>query len=78
VESFCEHGNEPSGSIKYWKFLSACITGSFIRRAQFHEVSWIVQGTHVKLGMSSVINFWILSIVLNSVILIYHHMLRWY
>jgi hypothetical protein len=21
VEGFCEHGNEPSGSIKYWEFL---------------------------------------------------------
>jgi hypothetical protein len=27
VESSCEHGNEPSGSIKCWKFLSSCTIG---------------------------------------------------
>jgi hypothetical protein len=30
VEGSCEHGNEPSGSIKYWYyFLSDCAIGSF-------------------------------------------------
>jgi hypothetical protein len=39
VEGSCEHGNEPSGSIKCWKFLSSCTVGGFSRRAQLHEVS---------------------------------------
>jgi hypothetical protein len=38
VEGSCEHGNEPSGSIKCWKFLSSCTIGGFSRRAQLHEV----------------------------------------
>jgi hypothetical protein len=28
VEGSCEHGNEPSGSIKCWKFLSSCKIGA--------------------------------------------------
>jgi hypothetical protein len=38
VEGSCEHGNEPSGSIKFWKFLSSYTTGGFSRRAQLHDV----------------------------------------
>jgi hypothetical protein len=34
VEGSCEHGNEPSGSINFGKFLR-----SFSRWAQFHQVS---------------------------------------
>jgi hypothetical protein len=26
-EGSCEHGNEPSGSIKFWEVLESCITG---------------------------------------------------
>jgi hypothetical protein len=37
LKGSCEHGNEPSGSIKTEKFLSSCIIGSFSRKAQFHE-----------------------------------------
>jgi hypothetical protein len=38
VEGSCEHGNEPSDSIKCWDyFLSGCAIGSFSRRAQLHE-----------------------------------------
>jgi hypothetical protein len=38
VEVSCEHGNEPSGSIKCWDyFLSDCAIGSFSGRAQLHE-----------------------------------------
>jgi hypothetical protein len=33
------HGNEPSGSVKCWEFLSSCTTGDFSRRAEMHEVS---------------------------------------
>jgi hypothetical protein len=32
-----EHGNEPPGSIKCWKFLSSCTIGWFSRRVQLHE-----------------------------------------
>jgi hypothetical protein len=35
------HGNEPSGSLNVWKFLSSCTTGGFSRRAQLHEVSFL-------------------------------------
>jgi hypothetical protein len=38
VEGSCEHGNEPSGSIKYWDyFLGGCASGSFSGMAQLHE-----------------------------------------
>jgi hypothetical protein len=39
VEGSCEHGNVPSGSVKCWKFMSSCTTGSFSSRAQQYEVS---------------------------------------
>jgi hypothetical protein len=29
VEGSCEHGNEPSGSIKCWEVLSECTIGGF-------------------------------------------------
>jgi hypothetical protein len=37
VEGSCEHGNEPSDSIKCWEVLD-----SFSRRTQLHEVSYFV------------------------------------
>jgi hypothetical protein len=36
-----EHGNELSGSLKFWKFFSSCTTGAFSRRAELHEVSMV-------------------------------------
>jgi hypothetical protein len=33
MEGSFEHGNEPLGSIKSWKFLSSYTIGSFSRRA---------------------------------------------
>jgi hypothetical protein len=39
VEGSCEHGNEPSGSIKTGNFLSGYTIGGFSRRAQLHGVS---------------------------------------
>jgi hypothetical protein len=38
VEGSCEHGIEPSGSIKYWEVLEGTIGGSS-RRAQFCKLS---------------------------------------
>jgi hypothetical protein len=38
VEGSCEHGNEPSGSIKFWKIRN-CTAGGFTRRAQLRRVS---------------------------------------
>jgi hypothetical protein len=46
VEGFCEHGNEPPGSINVGKFLSNCATGSFSRRAQLHGVSKVELRLH--------------------------------
>jgi hypothetical protein len=37
MEGSCEHGIEPSGFIKCWEVL-----GGFSRRAQLHEVGWLV------------------------------------
>jgi hypothetical protein len=33
VEDSCEHNNELSGSIKFWEFLSSCVTGGLSKRA---------------------------------------------
>jgi hypothetical protein len=49
VEGSCVQGNEPSHSINAGKFLSSCIIGSFSRRAQLHEVSYVY--CHIMLEM---------------------------
>jgi hypothetical protein len=41
VEGPCEHGNEPSGSIKCWELLNGYATGGFSRRTQLHGVSLV-------------------------------------
>jgi hypothetical protein len=40
--SSCEQGEEPSGSIKCWEVLKSCTTGGFLRRAQLHEVIFLL------------------------------------
>jgi hypothetical protein len=54
VEDPCEHGDEPSGSIKCWE---GCTIGSFSRRAQLHKqakvkLSSLISGSH-KYSLSS-------------------------
>jgi hypothetical protein len=39
VEGFCEHGIEPSRSIKEGKFLSNCTTVDLSRKAQLHGIT---------------------------------------
>jgi hypothetical protein len=39
VEGSCEHGNEPSGSMKCWEILERFTTAGFSRRSQLQEVS---------------------------------------
>jgi hypothetical protein len=39
VEDFCEHGNEPLVSIKFWEVLESCTIGGFSGRAQLHKIS---------------------------------------
>jgi len=39
----CEHGNEPSGSIKAGHFLASWATFSFSRGTGLHRVSWVVR-----------------------------------
>jgi hypothetical protein len=34
-----EHGNEPSGSIKGWEFLTGIVTVSVLRRTLLHGIS---------------------------------------
>jgi hypothetical protein len=42
VEGSCGHGNEISSFIKNGKYLSGFVTGGMSRRAQNHEVSYIL------------------------------------
>jgi hypothetical protein len=37
-----EHGNDPLCSINLWEVLSSCTIGGFSRRAQLHDVSWLI------------------------------------
>jgi hypothetical protein len=39
VESSCERGNEPSGSIKCWELLSGCTSCGLSGGTQLHRVS---------------------------------------
>jgi hypothetical protein len=45
VESSCECGNEPSGSIKCWELPNGCTTCGLSSGTQLHRVSWLVR-TH--------------------------------
>jgi hypothetical protein len=40
VVGFCEHGNEPFGSIKAREFLD-CVTHTFSRRTPLHGFCWL-------------------------------------
>jgi hypothetical protein len=44
VESSCELGNEPSGSIKCWELPSGCSACGLSSGTQLHRVSWLVSG----------------------------------
>jgi hypothetical protein len=44
VESSCELGNEPSGSIKCWELPSGCTTCGLSSGTQLHRVSYV--GSH--------------------------------
>jgi hypothetical protein len=48
VEGSCEYGNELSGSIKCWKFLSSCTICGFSRRAQLHDANFLNFETVIK------------------------------
>jgi hypothetical protein len=39
---YCEHSNEPSGSVKGEKFLNSLVTVSFSRRTLLRGVGWWV------------------------------------
>jgi hypothetical protein len=39
VESSCEYGNEPSGSIKCWEAIECFTTGGLSSNVQLHRVS---------------------------------------
>jgi hypothetical protein len=41
VESSCELGNEPSGSIKCWELPSGCTTCGLSSGTQLHIVGWL-------------------------------------
>jgi hypothetical protein len=42
VESCCELGNEPSGSIKCWELPSGCTSCGLSSGTQLHIVSWFL------------------------------------
>jgi hypothetical protein len=46
VESSCELGNEPSGSIKCWELPSGCTTCGLSSSTQLHRVSY--NGNYIK------------------------------
>jgi hypothetical protein len=43
VESSCELGNEPSGSIKCWELPNGCTTSDLSSGTQFQRVSKLVK-----------------------------------
>jgi hypothetical protein len=38
VDGSCEHGDEPSDFIKFWKIFERCTTGSFSRKLSSMEL----------------------------------------
>jgi hypothetical protein len=68
VEGPCEHGSEPSGSIKCWEILEGCATGFFSRRAELHGVSWL--GIRVSYRSPSVIRAMLLYRMLHLRVLL--------
>ena len=42
MEDLCEHSNEPSGSLKYSRFLTRLGTVSFSIKILLHMVGWLV------------------------------------
>jgi hypothetical protein len=48
VESSCEHGNEPSGSVKYWEVLEWLHNWQFLKKGSTLQV-----GKYVKFEMGS-------------------------
>jgi hypothetical protein len=42
VESSCEFGIEPSGSMKCWKLSSGLTSGGLSSSAQLHRVSYMI------------------------------------
>jgi hypothetical protein len=48
VESSCELGNEPSGSIKCWDLLSGCTSCGLSSGTQLHRVSYLVSSVTEK------------------------------
>jgi hypothetical protein len=54
VESSCELGNEPSGSIKYWELPSGCTSCGLSSGNQLHRVSQLVVQLMTKQTRNSV------------------------
>jgi hypothetical protein len=46
VESCCELGNEPSGSIKCWELPSGCTSCGLSSGTQLHRVSYLIRRTN--------------------------------
>jgi hypothetical protein len=42
VESLCEFGNEPTGSIKCWETIEGLTTGGLSSSAQLHIIGYLV------------------------------------
>jgi hypothetical protein len=53
VESSCESGNEPSGSIKCWELPNGCTTCGLSSDTQLHRVGWLVSSQALEVSVVS-------------------------
>jgi hypothetical protein len=51
----CEHGNEPSGSIKAGNFLTIGVTVSFSRRTLLHRINYEVYLEPISISLQGMI-----------------------
>jgi hypothetical protein len=65
MEGSCEHGNEPSGSIK------CCTIGGFSRRAQLHEWWWLFYRIFLFLHLCIYVSIYLSILCLFISLLIY-------
>jgi hypothetical protein len=65
MESSCECGTEPLGSIKCWKLSNGYTTGGLSSSAQLHRVSWFV-GSLVGRSVSESVSQLVINIPLSQ------------
>jgi hypothetical protein len=69
VESSCELGNEPSGSIKCWELPNGCTSCGLSSGTQLHRVSLLVIGRKVSGSiLDEAIDFFPIYLILSAAI----------